>query len=1197
MFWKIVIYEINHKLRKLSTHIYSAIFFLCGTLFVIAIGGTIPGLTVSLGTGSKTFVNSPYLNTMYILSIGIFSLFITAAIMSETACRDFEHKIHALIFTKPVKKSTLILGRFLGSIIVLLMINLFFALGLFVGSKTSFIDPIYFGPYRIMAYLYPYIIITFPNLLFTGALFLAIGLKTRKSFNVYLTAFILFVSYLIADSLISDLKYENLAAILDAMGGTALTLVTKNWTITEINKLFIPATGYLLYNRLLWIGISAILIIFLLRRFKFSFFLTEKAGKKIINKKAANTKEIIVRKIKLNRQFNFKAHFAQFLQLIKLQIRSILKSPPFYVISVLGLLLAFTIIFQSGKIYGTSTLPLTWTIVEAINHGISLLILVFITIYTADLIWRERSTRSELIFDSCPVPNWVYLLSKFASIQVVNLIFFGMLMIFGILFQLFSGFTDIDLMLYLKFLLGIEFVKFFVLTSLVFIIQIIVNNKYFGHFFVLGTYFFFLYAPRLGIEHYLLRFGKGINLVYSDMNHFGHYGIRFFWMTSYWVLISILFLVICNRIMVRGKEISLKNRIKRIVDFTSRGYRYCVISVLSLIAITSMFIFYNINILNEFHTTKYYTKESVSYEQIYKKYHRINQPRIREVSIKLDLFPQKRDLVCSGQYVLKNISIEPISELHVLLDSAFDDVQFSFKEDINLIENNEQFGYRIYHLKNALNPQDSLFMDFSFTYNTKGFSQNSGSSLVQYNGTFINSSILPHIGYREDWELGSNKERRKYDLPKKSRMASISDSSYYDHNYVSDDGDWIKYKAQISTSTDQTALTIGNLVNEWQENGRNYFQYEMPLRMINYFCFLSARYEVYEDSWNDVPVKIFYNKGHEFNLDRMASGAKRALEYYNSNFGAYPYDIVRIAEFPRYSTFAQSFPTLIPYSESVGFIANVKDNNINYPLFVTAHEMAHHYWAHQVIGADVQGSILFSEGLAQYSALQIMRQDFTAEQMREFLRRELDSYLRARSSDPESERPLCLEEGLGYLHYNKGSFVMYALADYLGTDTINSALAEFVKDYQFQGPPYPTSKDFLPYLDNCCPDSLSYLIDDMFRYITLYENRITEAQWEETNDGRYNVNLTVETEKLQSDDLGNEQPIAMHDLIEIGIFEQDEDGELHELFLKKLWLESGKNKFSFIVDHKPSKAGIDPYYKLVDRRPVDNVMNVEERSS
>lgn len=57
---------------------------------------------------------------------------------------------------------------------------------------------------------------------------------------------------------------------------------------------------------------------------------------------------------------------------------------------------------------------------------------------------------------------------------------------------------------------------------------------------------------------------------------------------------------------------------------------------------------------------------------------------------------------------------------------------------------------------------------------------------------------------------------------------------------------------------------------------------------------------------------------------------------------------------------------------------------------MTAHEVAHQWWGHQVGAANVQGSAIISESLSQYSALMIMEKKYGPEKIRKFLKYELD---------------------------------------------------------------------------------------------------------------------------------------------------------------------------------------------------------------
>ena len=219
------------------------------------------------------------------------------------------------------------------------------------------------------------------------------------------------------------------------------------------------------------------------------------------------------------------------------------------------------------------------------------------------------------------------------------------------------------------------------------------------------------------------------------------------------------------------------------------------------------------------------------------------------------------------------------------------------------------------------------------------------------------------------------------------------------NNYISHDSDWLDYDATVSTAPDQIAITSGYLQREWMEGGRRYFHYKMDSPILNLWAFQSARYATATDKWKapdgrTVDIAVYYHPTHTWNVKRMIDAVKKSLDYYTEHFGPYQHHPVRIVEFPRYATFAQSLPNTIPYSEAIGFIARVEEpDDIDYPFYVTAHEVAHQWWAHQVIGADAQGATMLSETMAQYSALMVMEKEFGAASMRRFLAYELDRYL------------------------------------------------------------------------------------------------------------------------------------------------------------------------------------------------------------
>jgi ABC-2 type transport system permease protein len=70
--------------------------------------------------------------------------------------------------------------------------------------------------------------------------------------------------------------------------------------------------------------------------------------------------------------------------------------------------------------------------------------------------------------------------------------------------------------------------------------------------------------------------------------------------------------------------------------------------------------------------------------------------------------------------------------------------------------------------------------------------------------------------------------------------------------------------------------------------------------------------------------------------------------------------------------------------------------------------------------------------------------------------------------------------------------------------------------------------------------------------------------------------------------------MPLRDLIDIGVFNGNKDEE-KPLYLTKEWLTQPTQTFEIIVDQMPTRAGIDPYNKLIDRDSEDNWMTLTKQ--
>lgn len=1186
-------FDLRFYLGRISTWVYFGIFFAVGFLIMCAIGGAFASANLAIGgSGGNVFVNSPRSLLLQVMVVSLFGLIVTAALLGNAVYRDFEARVHPLFFTTPLGKIDYLGGRFLGAFLANLIVFLAIPLGLLAASVMPFLDAERIAPVRLTAYFQPLLIGVLPNLLLTGALFFTLATLTRQMLANHVGGVVLLVGYLLA-STAGDLDDQRLAAYLDPFGMATIDYATRYWTPAEQNLLLLPFEGVVLWNRLLWLTVAGMILAFGFWRFRYAQALEERERKEKPDT-AAGERSGGALLPEVSPRHDFAAQLLQYRTIVATSFRGVVFNRYFLAILVSGLTFLVLGADQVGMLYGTKTWPLTYTVLEVLGGLFSLFVVIIITFYGGELVWRERDHGLDQVLDSAPVPSWVPYAAKLTALFAVVAALQLILLLAGIATQAMKRYYDFEIGQYLVTLFGLDLVDYFLLCVLITLIHVLVDHKYLGHLVAILYFLATLFADQLGFEHNLYTFGSDAGRIYSDMNGYGPFIIPFLWFKAYWAVWALLLAVGTRLFWVRGRERSFRSRLGRARARLSRATLAASATALLLIVVLGGFIFYNTNVLNDYSTSLQEERSRAEYERLYKRFEDLPQPRIAAVALEVDLFPDRREVRVRGAYRLENRSGVSIDSLHLRIPSTARVGVLEVEGDSRRILGDEERGYHILALARPLLPGDSLRLDFELAYLSPGFENRVSNLRIVENGTFLASDMMPRVGYAAESELLDDEVRRKHQLAPRERMPSPDDLVALTKNLLSADADWIEFEATISTAPDQIAIAPGTLQREWQTEERRYFSYRMDAPILAFYTILSGRYQVQRERWGNVEIEIYHHPDHRFNLGRMVDAVQKSLEYFTSHFGPYPHDYLRIVEFPRYQAYAQAFPGTIPYSEGIGFIARVEDPevDIDYPFYVTAHEVAHQWWGHQVVGAAAQGATFLVETLAQYSALMVMEQEYGSEQLQRFLRYELDRYLAGRAFERKKEMPLLRVENQSYIHYNKGALVMYALRDYLGEARLNGALREFLEENGDPAPPYATAPGLLRHLEQVTPDSLTYLLRDMLEEITLYENRVHSATSTELGDGRFRVELVIDAMKVRADSLGNEIPIEMDDRIEIGVFGLADEGARRGplLYLEKHRIRSGMQTITIEVDGAPARAGIDPLYKLIDRRPGDNLV-------
>jgi aminopeptidase N len=617
---------------------------------------------------------------------------------------------------------------------------------------------------------------------------------------------------------------------------------------------------------------------------------------------------------------------------------------------------------------------------------------------------------------------------------------------------------------------------------------------------------------------------------------------------------------------------------------------------LAAMAGTGAYTYYNIKVLNRYQTSDDVEKFQADYERKYLKFEKLPQPSITHVALDVQLFPKKRLLLTDGRYDLENKTNAPLDEIHVRKGS---ETLEWLKLDVagaHLSSDDEKFGYRIYRFDKPLAPGASTTLTFRSRLWRRGFMAFNPATDIISNGTFANNEeFAPIIGMNRHNLLSDRAKRRRQHLPPELRPAKLEDMSATGHNYIG--SDWVTSDIHLTTDADQTPIAPGARISDVTTNGRRTAHFVSTAPILNFFSIQSADYRLADAHHNGIRTSVFYNAGHDWNVPKMIRAMGSALDYYRANFGPYQFDYARIVEFPGYQSFAQAFAGTMPYSESIGFNAKTDDpEKIDFTTYVVSHEMAHQYWAHQVIGADMQGGTMLSETLAQYSALMVMKHLYGPDKIRRFLKYELDNYLRSRQGEALEEVPLERVEDQAYIHYRKGALVMYLLQQRLGETAVNHALARFDTAWRFKGPPYPRSVDLIQeFRKEAAKPEQQQLITDLFEKITLYDLKVVDATTRKDATG-WTTTLTIKADKFYANGKGVETEAKLAEPIEIGLFTARPGlgafSSKDVIMMEQRPIVNGTQKIVVHSLRKPTFGGIDPYNYYIDRNSDDNVKDV-----
>ena len=1194
---------IGHELKLQLSQPSFAIFFVLAALLGSFIMQNQP---ISVGVE----VWGPYYIASSIVKLGFGLPCLIAFFTIKASMRDFQHNMVELTFCTSITKSHFLATRWLG--LFSATCSIFFA---FIGGMITGLHMMDIGAidYSIMltAFVWPSVLLVLPALFLGVSLFFAVGLFSRTPMVVYITAGFCFIGYqtllmltgspIMAQPILLSETLNEAFRLIDPVGASAFFEQVKHWTVEQRNSQHIMLDATLIANRtfVLVAGLAILGITY----FRFSLTLPNKRLKP-----SSKSNVLVSHTTYENRQVHFGTSdkLKSLLSLCKQEYLLTIKTKSFALVcAFLAVVVGSEVV--AGLSYletmGVTPLPTTSVVVNRYMHDVipnfgSL----FIAFFVAQIMWRDQEYNVSGLIETTPATNSQFFIAKWLTLLAIPVTFIALSITVASALQiLFGGAPDLILNLSIFYYAGAPLVC---LASLFLLIHSLVKSKVLGMIlsFVIAILAQSNLGYYIGIEHGMLRFSHTPILIHSQMLGFDASSQAFNDYMMLWSSLSLLFILLGFSLYRRGLDISLLQRIKVALANNRRGVSgFALAGALSVVASigSASYLYYQINIVGQYKSQSAMLQWRADYERKYIKYQGLAQPTVTDVKNELAFFPDERRLALSSTYKLTNRTKKPINQVLIstnqLLEYSNVDLSNATLESFD-----SHFKQYLWQLNSPLLPGQSLTLKFNAKYQQNGHNNILQDNFLSSNFSYFREvRYLPFFGFVKHYLLKSDHLRKEYGLAPLPDSLTLEQDIAHHQGDFSDDYKWVTADIIVSTVKGQTAIAPGELVKQWSEGNRDYFQYKNANPMRHALAYFSFDLKKSAAKVDGIELEVYHQKEVSELAQEHLSAMRDTVHYANKHFSPYNAKQLRLIQMPNilgYSGYA--LPQIMLLDERLGF--GVKrdnlDSSFDHLYRRTLHETAHQWWGHTLDSALTEGSSVLVESLAKLTEVLVLEQKYSKEYVLTLVQYEHDRYFNGRGTSRVQEKPLYRADEK-HLLYSKGAVTMHALVNKFGANTMAETVSGLLADHHYPKAP-ATTLDFISQLKKRVDSNDYPFIDSWLKQVTLDDWQITKQSIVETSDGSYLANICYRNQAIKFNEQGEKLSAIPMDSVQLVFFSQhpqhlfNKPNNSHTLASVSVLGKQQEQCVEHQLAARPTHIALDPYYLTLDRNREDNLVIV-----
>ncbi|MEL6917022.1 MAG: hypothetical protein AAFO99_04750, partial [Bacteroidota bacterium] len=925
MIRKIVTYELKKRFSSWITLLFIVMLIFQGFWYTKGYFDYYPN--------DGLLMNATAIGYMNLAACGMLMIIIVAIVTGTALHKDLQYGTGQWMYALPINEKSFYVGRFLSSFLYNVLLALGYVLGIALLPFGGLAEADRFGPIPWGQIFQGFFLLTVPNLFLLTSLFFLGMVLTRKLAAGYLIIFGTVIAFLLMQTVSEGSGITPGLAIGDPFGYVATDGVTGQMSLEERNFGYLPFEGYLLKNRLFWLGIA--LVAFMISYYKFGF---KTFGNKVGSKKKAyaNSAVSTVKRPKTTLVPTLSFTTADFLRklwsLSKLEFRNITRPNSFkLIIGIIVLMEVLQFLMWNASFYIGPTMPLTSNM-TLFRLSFGVFIMMLIIIWSGELFFKDRVVKIHAITDTLPVPVWVTQFSRFLALSGMAFLLAFTFMTVGIIVQLLQGGASlIEMKLFVYDMLGYNWgwLTYVLWITVVFFIAGLTGNRFLTHILSVGAFLLVIMAFELGLaEQTIYAYAAVPGLEdYSEISEYGIWYTSAIWYVLMWTAAAVAFVLLGVYLWDRGAGKSWVTKL----TFSSKqlnlaGKLVIAVSIVAFFVLQS-FIVKNVNKQGNFTASALEEERDVAYEILYGYLAERAHPKYTHLNLRFNIYPKERKAIYKTDILLTNPSNQRIDTLFLNTKHAVELLSINQNGDeLKVVKKDSIQELIAFELLRTMQPNDSILVQLKMKKHYKGFSQGGEQPQADLmaNGTTGNiHEYLPVIGYDEERELNENRIRSEYGLPKwNSRYPSITDKKALKENPYSSDANKVTANITISTSENQVPFAPGHLIKTTIKNGRNVRTYEVKQPAPFNWHLGSVQVNEHRFKEAKTEISVFASPKHPFNVALYGKALKEGVHYLNTVFEGYPYNEIRVLETPYYQGDFFAYPNSIAISEREGWYAD-----------------------------------------------------------------------------------------------------------------------------------------------------------------------------------------------------------------------------------------------------------------------------------